>query len=542
MTPELLESIPIQLPNGIVLEGTAPLVLIGPNGAGKTRFGTNLVNQFNYDRVPALRSLSFGHNISYLRNDEAKQQADNQINQNRANPWQLSNDVDAILAEIKADDAQYAVDYRNTVSSQGYTGPPELTKLQRLIRIWGSIFPGRELDLSTYAPMASWNHADRSTGKYGANQMSDGERSALYLIGRVLRSAPGVVIIDEPEVHFHPLLARAFWDTMEVERADCRFVYITHDLPFALSRGRARIGIVRSETEVELVPENAPIPPEIYESILGAASLSVVAKRIVFCEGKFDRSIDVHVYGAWFQAPESVIVPVGSCSEVQQAVAVFKANPLIANAVPLGLVERDYWPVSHLDKLTADGLSVLPAHEIEGLLCLPGVAEAVATHLAAPEFAATYQKFEQEIRQYFHGVRLNKLALERAKRDVDCRLVGLANSANPSPDAAQTRLNFTQTVDLGRAVADVGALFDEHLSLATTALAGPFLEFLKIFPGKDCLAVLCRNLGVTKEAYLNLIVRALTQPDSGGDPALEALRSALVTALRPHLPSRTITQ
>nr|WP_272886900.1 AAA family ATPase [Phenylobacterium aquaticum] len=338
-----------------------------------------------------------------------------------------------VLSELKAEDAQSAVEFRDKVArGQGAEGP-EVTRLQKLTRLWALIFPGRELDLSTYEPKVSWKHPDRTTEPYSANQMSDGERGAMYLITRILRAAPGVVIVDEPEVHFHALLARAFWDIIEAERPDCRFIYITHDLPFALSRANARIGIVRSPTEVELVPENAPIPPALYESILGAASLSVVAKRIIFCEGKYDRSPDIHVYGAWFQSPGSVVVPVGSCTEVRQAVSVFKANPLIANAVPLGVVERDYWPESYLTKLSADGLHVLPAHEIEGLLCLRAVAEAVAAHVAFVDFPAAYAAFDTEVRGLFTGVRLNKLILERAKRDADCALVGLANSANPAP-------------------------------------------------------------------------------------------------------------
>jgi hypothetical protein len=47
----------------------------------------------------------------------------------------------------------------------------------------------------------------------------------VYLISRVLRAPPGVVVVDEPEVHFHALLARTFWDTLQTERDDCRFVF-----------------------------------------------------------------------------------------------------------------------------------------------------------------------------------------------------------------------------------------------------------------------------------------------------------------------------
>jgi AAA domain, putative AbiEii toxin, Type IV TA system len=443
-----------------------------------------------------------------------------------------------VLAELKAEDAQSAVEFRNKAEAGGVLGKPEITGLKKLERLWRLTFPGRKLDLSTYDPKVRWSHTSRTTEHYNANEMSDGERGALYLITRILRASPGVVIVDEPEVHFHALLARSFWDVAEAERPDCRFIYITHDLPFALSRSGARIGIVTSSTELELVPENSDIPPKIYESILGAASLSVIAKRIVFCEGKYGQSLDIHVYGTWFQSPDTVVVPVGGCGEVRQAVSVFATNPLIKNATPLGVVERDFWPDYYLADLAANGLHVLPAHEIEGLLCLREVAEPVAHQIAHADFPATFAAFEDNVRRKFAGVYEHKLILERAKREVDCKLVGLANAANPDGDLKATRDNFTRAVDVTRAIPDVGAIFDAHRKIVSEAIAGSASKFLKILPGKDCLGILCGQLGVTKERYLGLITTALNQPDVGGEPKFEYLRQALVAALTPHLPAR----
>jgi len=57
-----------------------------------------------------------------------------------------------------------------------------------------------------------------------------------YLAGRVLDSESTIIIVDEPEVHFHSRLAARFCNEMKALRPDCRLVYVTHDLPFALSR------------------------------------------------------------------------------------------------------------------------------------------------------------------------------------------------------------------------------------------------------------------------------------------------------------------
>jgi|GEM_PF-1533002 len=538
MTISFPDSILISLPDGTLVSGSAPLVLVGANGVGKTRFGTNLVAQYGYDRIPALRSLSFEPSIPYQREAEAKREADRQIQQGRANPWLMVSELNSLLSELKAEDSQSAIEYRNRAEIEETAGKPEITRLRKLVQWWKLTFPGRELDLSTYEPKVRWSHAARTTERYNANEMSDGERGALYLIARILRANPGVVIVDEPEVHFHALLARSFWDTVEAERTDCRFVYISHDLPFALSRNGARIGIVKSPTELELVPENSGIPPQLYESILGAASLSVVAKRIVFCEGKYDRSIDIHFYGSWFQSPKTVVVPVGSCNEVRDAVSAFRSSPLIANASLVGIVERDFWPDDYLASLASGGLYVLPAHEVEGLLCSREVAEPIARQIANKDFSAAYGAFEGSMRRRFVGAYLHKIILERAKRDVDCKLVGLANSANPDLDLTTTKNNFTAAVDIARAVPDIGAIFDAHQRIVNAAIAGPASEFLKILPGKDCLGILCDHLGVKKDVYLGLITKALNQPDEGGEPEIESLRHSLVTALSPYLPAR----
>lgn len=530
------EDIAIQMLDGSQIPGRVPLVLIGPNGSGKTRYGSALAKTFNYDRVPALRSLAISPSIPFQKYDDAKRNADQEIQTYRDNVWREASEINSMLSELKAEDAQSAIDFRDAAYAGPVTQPGD-TRLRRLLRLWETIFPGRQLDLSTYDPRTKWAHPSRPADPYGAHQMSDGERGALYLIARVLRARPGVVVVDEPEVHFHSLLARTFWDMIESERPDCRFVYITHDLPFAMSRRGARIALVRSENTADVVPEDAPIPPDVFEEVLGAASLSVVAKRIVFCEGGREKSIDSHIYDAWFHSPETVVVPVGSGIEVQRAVTVFKGNPTIANAECVGIVERDYWPESYLNDRVGEGLHVLPAHEVEGLLCLPEVVEAVAQHLGMTKFDEEYAAFEQDVRKYVVDVRLNKLVLERAKREIEVRLIGLANHAVPDGESAVTRANLCAAVDIARKVPDVGAVFDSELALVQGALGQSAVEFLRILPGKDCLELLLRRLGIKKDVYIDLIVRALRQ--SGGEEAdLRSLGQKLETALSTRLPSR----
>lgn len=517
--------------------GTDPITLLGANGSGKTRFGAYLVSQFGYDRVSAQRMVSLG-DIPMQTPEEAKRQSQQSVAQWRTNVSDPADDLRAIMTDLKAEEVQSAADYRQrAIAQNGNAGIPEETNLDVLKRLWGLVFPGRELDLGGYSLRARWHGGGRQSEYYSTSAMSDGERSAFYHIARLLKAEPGPVIIDEPEIHFHPMLARRFWDLVEAQRPDCRFIYITHDLGFALSR-RGRIGIVRGPQEVELLDEGADIPPDLFESILGAASLSVVASRIAFCEGSTEKSLDIAIYGAWFRAPGTAVVPVGSCETVRRTFATFSDAKIIRNANPIAIVERDFWPDSYISRLQSEGMYILPTNEIEGLLALPSVAAAVADHLGMSDFQHRYATFENALRSHFIGFAFNKVVLERAKRDVDVRLSGLVNRAIPNADLSLTRSNFIAVVDLTAAVPDPSQLFDEHATIASDALSQGAIEILKVFPGKTCLTKLLEVFGVSKDRYVELIFEALGQPDVGGKKNLEDLRAALVSALSPYLPSR----
>lgn len=114
--------------------------------------------------------------------------------------------------------------------------------------------------------------------------MSDGERVIFYLIGQCLAAREnGILVIDEPELHLHRVLQSRLWDAVESERADCLFVYLTHDLDFAVTRVNAtKIWLKSYENnrwDWHLVPENEDIPERLLLEILGSR------KPILFVEG-----------------------------------------------------------------------------------------------------------------------------------------------------------------------------------------------------------------------------------------------------------------
>ena len=112
------------------------------------------------------------------------------------------------------------------------------------------------------------HRAEKPENKYNASEMSDGERVIFYLIGEVL-SAPenAILVIDEPEMHIHKSITKKLWDEIEKERADCTFIYLTHDIDFATSRQDAvRIwakDFDGSSWDYELLENNTNFPEQI---------------------------------------------------------------------------------------------------------------------------------------------------------------------------------------------------------------------------------------------------------------------------------------
>ena len=115
--------------------------------------------------------------------------------------------------------------------------------------------------------------------------MSDGERAIFYLIGQVLvAEKDSMLIVDEPELHVHRSIISKLWDELEAARPDCAFVFITHDLEFAATRGGKKyiLSDYRSGPYwvIEDVPEESEFGEEISTLILGSR------RPILFVEGE----------------------------------------------------------------------------------------------------------------------------------------------------------------------------------------------------------------------------------------------------------------
>lgn len=533
MPEDITKEIPIKLTEEITIKGKHPLVLIGPNGSGKTRFGVALAARHNAEFVGAVRNIAIEESIPMQTLENASRELGNFLTRHRSRYWQISNEINQLFSKLFAEDAASAVKYRDHCS-KGEETEIEETNLMRLRSAWTDFFPGRDIDFSTYSPKvkSSYSQPDAS---YSANRMSDGERVALYLGARILNAESKIVVVDEPEVHFHSRLAVRFWDALENFRSDIRFVYITHDLSFALSRQPAQFVIVKSDLTPELIPLESEIPKTLAESILGAASFSIYARRIIFCEGLEGQNGDYSFYSKWFKGLDTAVLPVGSCRDVIQCTQAFTRERIVTGLSAIGIIDRDYWPDQFLNSLPPS-VFVLPVHEIEDLFCIRSVFEAVGRHLSYTnaQIAKKYDSFITQAKNRFAGDVLAKQISERFKRRLESAFDTVINALPFADDLDTLQSHQVSALHPDNWEFDPEAIFTEERVRAEQALASKDEnDFLRIFPGKVFLPDAARVLGMQPAAYKDLISSALVSTEN---EALNSLRESLQTAFSEMLP------
>jgi len=321
----------------------------------------------------AEKELLIGH--TRLDFDEASlRQVNNYKESNRWNNGPVTeslNDYRELMVYLFSEEFEESTRYRRKAKEDGEYFSPPTTKLDLVKRLWESIFPHRKLDIGGGEINT---HPPESPGSaYNAQEMSDGERVALYLIGECL-AAPedGTVVIDEPEIHLHRSIQSDLWDAIEQKRSDCQFVYFTHDLNFASSREATRIWLKEydgSDWDWRVIEEQEGIPEEVLLSILGSR------RPVLFVEG--DRgSPDYRIYDRIY--PEYTVMPCGGCGEVISATKAFEDLRGLHDLDCYGLIDRDYRTDEEIESLEAKSVHVTQVSEIENLLITEEVLRAFA--------------------------------------------------------------------------------------------------------------------------------------------------------------------
>ena len=397
---------------------TKSLVIVGANGSGKTRFSTNLENKYNKitHRISAQKSLSMPSEVQpktkekaelefwYGTSNNADLEGWLETNGKNTSRWGskpntfLLNDYTNLMVLLHTEEYEVAIKFKDEYnSSESYEKP--ITKLDKVQNIFEYVISHRKLIkksgmIETY-PIGEENK------KYNASEMSDGERIVFYLIAEVICAKQNsLVIIDEPENHLHKSITKKLWDKIEQERPDCTFIYLTHDIDFAVSRQDSKKIWMRAYDgnevwDYEILDEQSPLPQQLYLEVLGSR------KPILFIEGELD-SVDYKFYEQIFK--EHTVKSLGSCDKVFEATSSFNELKDLHHIDSFGLIDRDRRTEEQIRHISNQNIWVSKVAEVENFLLLENIVKLIAKRMGKNEIEVFTKVKEQVISDFNENI------------------------------------------------------------------------------------------------------------------------------------------
>ncbi len=518
----------IQLPTKKGTPNTNPnldfeqLVIVGANGSGKTRFGSRIeeTNLGVTHRISAQKSLTFPTHVSPTSRERAMTafkygnfidhfRDENQYQNNKKNArWGgnfntfLLNDFDKLLVLLHTEEYEDSLNYK-----EGRIEKPT-TKLDRLQLIWESVLPHRKLLKS--AGVIETFPAENPDSKYNASEMSDGERVIFYLIGEIICATEGsIIIIDEPEMHIHKSLIKRLFDLIEIERPDCSFIYLTHDIDFAFSRQNAvKIWTKSYEGsniwDYEILENENLIPEQLYLEILGSRN------PIIFIEGD-NSSIDYELYEQVF--PEYTLKPLGSCEKVIQSVKSFNEQNGFHNIQSFGIIDRDRRKNDDIIRLNKKNIWVLDVAEAENLLLLQEIVKSVSNHMGKDP-NDVFDKVKQNLIDFFSN-QLESQILVHYREVLRREMINASNFYKKKivDVIAEIDSNFVG-IDKQKIFDDIKVEFEQLLNTSD------YEGILRVFNLKNALIPKSKVCELTdikdRKAFLKLVVTLLKKNNGVG--------------------------
>lgn len=360
-------------------------VVVGANGCGKTTLANTLQKSLNVKDgivIPAQKLLiipTFSSTPNYAATAERYNQYQREILDDKQTfnaskdddlPWNVTKQYGSEFRYVLAALYSERMARRNKFCDAYERGerPSEQqlhSVLDRTAGIWNFLIEHRTLQCDDSNNLILTD--DTVKEAYPAFQMSDGERIILYLVGRVLLAPKNsLIIIDEPEMYLHKTIVDKLWNKLELERQDCTFLYLTHDLQFAANRDARKAWIRSFEYPSKWTIDNIEgneIPEELLLKLLGSR------KKILFCEGKRN-SLDSKIFELLFE--NYTITPVETCKDVINFTKSFNKIPnTVAKAY--GIIDHDFRSKEQLAKLEEQNVFSYDVAEVENLFLLPDI-------------------------------------------------------------------------------------------------------------------------------------------------------------------------
>lgn len=513
------------------------VIIVGANGAGKSKLGA-WIEQKNFEsvhRVGAQRKLSFQENIPLKSYSEAEEsvfygkrvngQALNSIMKNRkSNRWHqnyttvLIDDFDDVLSALLAINSNEEHNYVGFCKAAEKAGiqKPEvpIMVIDKLKSIWDEVLQQRKLlmkDSKFYAVMKR----EEKGIPYSATEMSDGERSVLYFAAQILcMPSNKILIVDEPELHFHPSIMNRLWSALERCREDCLFIYITHDLQFASMHNHAeKIWIKEYDGQNWKLQkiESENLPEELLLEILGSR------KNVIFVEGE-SNSYDTQLYTELY--PNYLIVPCGGCSQVISRTKAFRNNPELHDCEVYGIIDRDFRSEHEIKKYKSKGIYTINVAEVENLFLVEELIK-----LMAEQFGENVDTAFHNVKQFVIDVRfsnqINGQICESVVAEIKYRLSSAEISKTDEAKAKESLESVLSSIDYDQIKSEQEQKFQQVLN------SGNYKEVLKVYNKKDLSKSIGHFLGIDNKYYCSKVISLLRG----------SKHDEIVAALSPYLPT-----
>ena len=327
------------------------IVMIGANGSGKSTFARTLKGKIdnNITIIPAQHLLVVNKfdTIPIKENmiEKVNQyQQKNKLGSDDNIVSLLSSDFEELIKALLIEKGEVSLKYYDTDKK-------EESVLNRVIEIWNELLKHRKIINPTCYSLQV-ETLDKKI--YDFNLLSDGEKAIFYYIAHVLLAKrESYIIIDEPENHINLSICSRLWNRLETERQDCKFIYLTHNIDFAISRSDSTLiwnqeFIPPSNWKFEIIENNFNLPDKLLMELLGSRN------NIIFCEGDDKTSYDFKLYTILF--PEYTVIPVGGHLNVINYCKAYNSKNQILKNKAIGIIDGDCHEEVQINKWKKDGI------------------------------------------------------------------------------------------------------------------------------------------------------------------------------------------
>lgn len=225
------------------------------------------------------------------------------------------------------------------------------------------------------------------------SDLSSGEKEIFFILSFFLRHdvANAIIVVDEPEMHLHPELARLLVRTMRRIKPGNQLWLATHNTEIIDEAGRDRVYYIARHPETMksflTLGTDEKREMRLLKDLFGYSGYIGIARSMVFLEGR-DSSFDRKVFSSLFPKYESKLkfIPSNSSSNLP------RINAAILSILESNIGWTEFYLIRDRDFLTEDFIKkysehssgriyVLKRHEIENYLLDDNIISKVQTEI-----------------------------------------------------------------------------------------------------------------------------------------------------------------